>query len=179
MHYSSIKGFAVYCTGYTILSMEGYKLSLIHLKNPIHFLALGFGAGLVPKLPGTAGTAVGVLIYLPLQSLHWLYYLLLVLILFVVGIWLCAKSAAELAVHDHPGIVWDEIVGYLIAMTAAPQGWGWIMLGFCLFRLFDINKPWPIRWLDQHVKGGFGIMIDDVLAGIFSVAILQLIAYLL
>lgn len=159
--------------------MADYKLSLIHLKNPIHFLALGFGAGLTPKLPGTAGTVVGVFIYLPLQSLHWLYYLLLVLVLFVVGIWLCGKSAAALAVHDHPGIVWDEIVGYLITMTAAPQGWGWIMLGFCLFRLFDIYKPWPIRWLDRHVSGGFGIMIDDVLAAIFSIVILQLIAYLL
>lgn len=159
--------------------MADYKLSLIHLKNPIHFLALGFGAGLTPKLPGTAGTVVGVFIYLPLQSLYWLYYLLLVLVLFVVGVWLCGKSAAALAVHDHPGIVWDEIVGYLITMTAAPQGWGWIMLGFCLFRLFDIYKPWPIRWLDRHVSGGFGIMIDDVLAAVFSVVILQLIAYLL
>jgi phosphatidylglycerophosphatase A len=82
-------------------------------------------------------------------------------------------------VHDHPGIVWDEIVGYLVTMALAPAGWLWIVIGFVLFRLFDIVKPWPIRWLDKHVHGGFGIMLDDLLAGLFAAAVLQGVVFFL
>ncbi len=159
--------------------MSSNKLSVTLLKNPIHFLALGFGSGYTPKLPGTAGTLVGVLIYLPLQSLNWMVYLGMVVLMFLLGIWLCGKTADTLGAHDHKAIVWDEIVGYLVTMTAAPRGWVWIVLGFCLFRLFDICKPWPIWWLDKQVKGGFGIMVDDVLAGIIGAMMIQIIAYLL
>jgi len=159
--------------------MANNNLSVTLLKNPVHLLALGFGAGYTPKLPGTAGTLVGVLIYLPLQSLNWMVYLTLVVLLFLVGVWICGKTAETLGEHDHNAIVWDEIVGYLVTMIAAPQGWVWIVLGFCLFRLFDICKPWPIRWLDKQVKGGFGIMVDDVLAGFFAAIMIQIIAYLL
>lgn len=155
------------------------KLSLSLLRHPVHLLALGLGTGLTPKLPGTAGTLIGVLIYLPLQHLAWPYYISAVLAFFLIGIWLCGKSAALLGVHDHPGIVWDEITGYLAAMILAPPGWLWIGLGFVLFRLFDILKPWPIRWLDKQVKGGLGIMADDLLAAVFSWIWIQLIAYLL
>ena len=99
--------------------------------------------------------------------------------MFVAGIWLCGRSADRLGVHDHPAIVWDEIVGYLITMLLAPTGWVWILLGFILFRIFDIWKPWPIRWLDKQVRGGAGIMLDDVLAAVFAMIFLQIIAYLL
>jgi phosphatidylglycerophosphatase A len=81
-----------------------------------------------------------------------------------------------MGVHDHPGIVWDEIAGYLLTMVAAPKGWLWVWLGFGLFRLFDIWKPWPIRWLDRHVQGGLGIMVDDTLAAIYALIGLQLLA---
>ncbi|MFQ5659915.1 MAG: phosphatidylglycerophosphatase A [Gammaproteobacteria bacterium] len=158
---------------------ENNELSSKLLLDPIHFLSLGFGAGFTPKLPGTAGTLVGVLIYLPVQSLQWPYYLGLVAVLFLSGIWLCGRTADALGLPDHPAIVWDEIIGYLLSMTLAPRGWGWIVLGFCLFRLFDIWKPWPIQWLDREVKGGAGIMLDDALAGLFSAMLIQIIAYLL
>ena len=95
------------------------------------------------------------------------------------GIWICGWSAARLGVHDHPGIVWDEIAGYLVTMTLAPAGLGWLVAGFVLFRVFDILKPWPIGWLDRRVGGGLGIMLDDLVAGIFAFCCLQLGVYLL
>jgi phosphatidylglycerophosphatase A len=143
------------------------------LKNPIHCLAFGFGSGLAPKAPGTFGTLMAVPLYLLLNRFSLEVYFTLVMIAFVVGIYLCAKTANDLGVHDHPGIVWDEFVGFWITMLAAPAGWLWIVVGFLLFRLFDIVKPWPISLLDKNVHGGFGIMIDDVLAGIFAWLVLQ------
>ncbi len=133
----------------------------------------------MPKLPGTTGTLVGILFYWPLQNLDWPIYIGTVLVLFLLGIWLCGKTATNLGVHDHPAIVWDEIVGYLVTMTMVPPGWLWVIAGFLLFRLFDIWKPWPIRWVDKRVQGGFGIMLDDVLAAIYALLILQITAYLL
>ncbi len=106
-----------------------------------------------------------------------MHYVPLVVLLAVLGFWICDVAAVDLKVHDHPGIVWDEIVGFLITMIAAPSGWLWVVIGFALFRFFDIIKPWPIRWVDQKVKGGFGIMLDDILAGIMAFACLQLIVY--
>ena len=145
----------------------------------MHLLALGFGTGLIPKLPGTAGTLVGVLIYIPLQYLPWPIYTAMTVILMMAGIWICGRAAADIGVHDHPGIVWDEIVGYLITMLLAPSGWMWILIGFCLFRFFDIYKPWPISWVDKRVPGGLGIMADDVLAAVYSMFSLRIIAYVL
>ena len=137
-------------------------------RNPVHFLAFGFGSGLVPKAPGTAGTVLAVIIYLLLPPLSLLIYALFLLATFSVGVWLCGKTAADLGVHDHGGIVWDEFVGYWITMFMAPAGWLWIVVGFGLFRLLDIIKPWPIKWIDKEVTGGLGIMLDDVLAGIMA-----------
>ncbi|RFA27018.1 phosphatidylglycerophosphatase A [Alkalilimnicola ehrlichii] len=147
------------------------------LRNPVHFLALGFGSGLAPKAPGTFGTLAGIPIFLVLAQFSLPVYLAVTALFFVVGIAICGVAARDAGVHDHPAIVWDEVVGFLITMIAVPAGWGWVILGFCLFRLFDILKPWPIRLLDRYVGGGFGIMIDDVLAGIFALAVLQLLLY--
>jgi phosphatidylglycerophosphatase A len=149
------------------------------LKNPIHLLALGFGTGCAPKMPGTIGTLVGVLFYVPMVYLSWPVYIGITIVLFLLGIWLCEVTANDLGVHDHGGIVWDEIVGFLITMIAIPPDWRFVALGFILFRLFDIWKPWPISWLDSKVSGGFGIMVDDVLAGIYALIVLQIIVYLL
>ncbi len=145
--------------------------------HPVHFLAFGFGSGLSPKAPGTAGTAVAVVLYLLLAQLPLTAYLLMLLMTFAAGIYLCDRSSKLLGVHDHGGIVWDEFVGYWITMLLAPSGWVWIAIGFFLFRLFDILKPFPINILDKHVHGGLGIMLDDVLAGIFACICLQLIAF--
>ncbi len=148
------------------------------LSSPIHFFAFGFGSGLAPFAPGTFGTLVAIPLYLFMQALSLPIYLLIVVIVSLVGIWICDKSSKLLGVHDHSGIVWDEFAGYFVTMIAAPKGWLWIFLGFILFRLFDIWKPWPISILDKKVGGGFGIMIDDLLAGIFALVCLQLLAVL-
>jgi phosphatidylglycerophosphatase A len=142
-------------------------------RNPIHFAAFGFGAGAIKIAPGTFGTVAAIPLYILLQDLPLLMYISITAALFLLGIWLCQITTRDLGVHDHSGIVWDEIVGYLITMAAAPSGGLWIVLGFVLFRLFDIWKPWPINLLDQHVKGGFGVMIDDVMAGIYAWLVMQ------
>ena len=148
-------------------------------KHPAHLLALGFGTGYVPKLPGTAGTLIGVLIYYFMQPLNVIVYLGITSVMFLAGIWLCGKTSQDMGVHDHNAIVWDEIVGYLVTMIMAPAGWLWMALGFILFRIFDIWKPWPISWVDRHTKGGLGVMLDDLIAGIYGLVILQIIAYML
>jgi phosphatidylglycerophosphatase A len=147
----------------------------LKLSNPVHLLAFGFGAGVMPKAPGTWGTLVAVPIYALLQELSLPLYMAVVVVLALLGIWLCGVAARDLGVHDHPGIVWDEIVGYLITMIAAPAGWAWWLAGFVLFRLFDIFKPWPIRVVDKGVQDGLGIMLDDILAGIMALVCLQLL----
>lgn len=149
------------------------------LANPVHLLALGFGSGLAPKAPGTFGTLAAIPLYLLLVQLPLVYYIGVTAALFLVGIWLCDVTARDAGVHDHPAIVWDEIVGFLITMIAVPAEWYWIILGFFLFRLFDILKPWPIGLLDRYVAGGFGIMIDDLVAGLFALAGLHILLYLL
>jgi len=141
-------------------------------KKPHHFLAFGFGSGLAPKAPGTFGTVAAIPVFLLLSYLPLPLYCAAVVIAFIIGVYICNKTSEDLKVHDHSGIVWDEFVGFWITMTAIPVSWLNILYGFLLFRLFDVWKPFPIKLLDKKVKGGFGIMIDDVLAGIFAWAIL-------
>ncbi len=160
------------------LLSEDQALSRLSLKNPIHFLALGFGSGLAAKAPGTFGTLAAVPLYLLLAQLPLSWYLAVTLVCVLAGIYICDKAAKDMGVHDHGAIVWDEVAGLLITMIAAPAGILWLAVGFVLFRLFDILKPWPIRWLDAKVEGGFGIMIDDVLAGIFALICLQVIVFI-
>ncbi len=147
--------------------------------STIKLLAFGFGAGYSPVAPGTMGTLVAVPLYLLLQPLPLFEYLGVVVALSVMGIFICGLASEEMGVHDHPGIVWDEIAGYLVTMIAAPAGWPWVVAGFVLFRFFDILKPWPIGAIDKKVSGGLGIMLDDILAGIFSLILLQIAAALI
>ncbi|MDQ2694867.1 MAG: phosphatidylglycerophosphatase A [Pseudomonadota bacterium] len=146
-------------------------------RNPVHFLAFGFGAGLAPRAPGTAGTMAAIPLYLCLAPLPLMPYLLITALLFAVGVYVCDRTSRDLGVHDHGGIVWDEIVGFLVTMAALPAQWPWIVAGFVLFRAFDIVKPWPIRWVDRRVTGGFGIMADDLLAGVYAWLALQGLAW--
>ncbi|MCP3667335.1 MAG: phosphatidylglycerophosphatase A [Gammaproteobacteria bacterium] len=148
-------------------------------RNPVHLLAFGLGSGAAPKAPGTFGTLAAVPLYLLVQPLSAINYLLLVITLFLVGVWLCDRTSKDLGVHDHGGIVWDEWVGLLITLWLAPMGWHWLIVGFLLFRFFDILKPWPIGWLDQRIHGGLGIMLDDVVAGLFAFVLLQAAVYVL
>ena len=142
-------------------------------RHPLHLLAFGFGSGLSPVAPGTMGTLVAIPVFVLLAQLPLLVYATIVCGMAIAGIWICGKTSQDLNTPDHPGIVWDEIVGYLITMFMLPIGWREMLAGFLLFRLFDIWKPFPIRWLDRHVKGGFGIMLDDIVAGLFAFFILQ------
>jgi phosphatidylglycerophosphatase A len=135
------------------------------LTSPVLFLAFGFGSGLAPRAPGTAGTLMAIPLYLLLVRLGWPVYLLAVVVVSLAGIWICQQASRQLGEHDHPGIVWDEFAGYLVTMIPAPAGWPWVVAGFVLFRVFDIWKPWPVSWADRQIRGGLGIMVDDLLAG--------------
>jgi len=151
--------------------------SKFNLANPVHFLALGFGSGLLKPGPGTWGTLSAIPLYYALAHLLVLplpTYLAVVVMSFLVGVYLCGKTAEDVGVHDHGAIVWDEIVGFFITMIAINPTWTNIIVGFVLFRIFDILKPWPIKVVDRSVHGGFGIMIDDVIAGLVACAILHL-----
>ncbi|HVC37938.1 MAG TPA: phosphatidylglycerophosphatase A [Gammaproteobacteria bacterium] len=148
-------------------------------SNPIHLLAFGFGSGLFPKAPGTVGTLVGVIVYLLLLPVPRWIYLLIALILFLAGIFICGYSARKLGVEDPGAVNWDEVVGFLFTMAFAPHGWPWVVLGFVLFRFFDILKPWPIRWFDRNVHGGLGIMLDDVVAAIPAAVIIYIVVLIL
>lgn len=154
--------------------MEKSLISRHVWTNPIYFVAFGFGAGLSPLLPGTMGTLIAIPFYLLMRQLSWQLYLIIVVVSFVVGVWFCDQTEKMVQQSDYSGIVWDEIVGYWATMFLAPSGWQWIFLGFVLFRLFDIIKPWPISWVNDHVHRGFGIMFDDLLAGLLALAVIQL-----
>jgi len=147
------------------------------LLNPIHLLSFGFGSGLSPFASGTFGTLAAIPLYYYMQYLPIGLYLVVVLLSFAVGVYICGVTSKALGVHDHGAIVWDEFVGYFITMIAVPSGWGYIIVGFFLFRVFDVFKPWPIHILDEKVSGGFGIMIDDVLAGVYALVAMQLLLY--
>lgn len=143
-------------------------------SRPMQFFAFGFGSGLSPWAPGTAGTLVAIPAYFLVSDLSLPMYTLFIAVMTLLGIWFCEVASRELGVHDHPGIVWDEFVGYWITLWALPATWTWIIAGFVVFRIFDIIKPWPIGPLDKKVKGGFGIMIDDIVAGILACGTLHL-----
>jgi phosphatidylglycerophosphatase A len=138
------------------------------LRDPVQLLALGFGSGLVPAAPGTAGSLIGLAAAILVAQWGVWAAAATTAVVVAAGVWICGEGARRLGIHDHPAIVWDEIAGMMIAMLAAPQGWGWAALAFALFRLFDIIKPWPIREIDHAMRGGAGIMLDDVMAGILA-----------
>jgi phosphatidylglycerophosphatase A len=145
-------------------------------SHPVHLLAFGLGTGLSPVFPGTIGTLLGIPLYLVIQHLPLWAYLCITAILFICGVWICQYTTRALGAHDYEGIVWDELVGYLVTMCMAPQGWAWMVVGFVVFRFFDILKPWPVSWADRHIKGGAGIMIDDVIAALYGYLVIQIAA---
>ncbi len=140
-----------------------------------HFLACGFGSGASPWAPGTMGTVAAIPLYILVSWMHFWPFFILTCVMFTVGVWLCEVTSRDWNTHDHSSIVWDEIVGYFITMFGMPFNWKWIVLGFVFFRLFDIWKPWPISIADKKIKGGFGIMFDDVLAAIYALIVMHMI----
>lgn len=144
-------------------------------RNPNHVMAFGLGAGAFAHMPGTIGTLVAIPLWWTLQHLSLPSYLAIVVLLFLVGIYCCKITAQHLGVDDHGGIVVDEIVAFLLVLAWVPATLFWFALAFGLFRLFDVWKPWPISWVDTHIKGGLGIMLDDLLAALFTIACLWLL----
>ena len=148
-------------------------MKLAFWKYPVHFVAQGFGSGLVPVASGTFGSLVGVVLYWFMAPLAAVPYAMTTLGLWLVGVFVCGQTARDLGGHDPGSIVWDEIVGYLVAMYLLPRHWSWMLSGFALYRLFDIWKPFPIRMVER-LPGGWGIMADDVVAGAYALALLHL-----
>lgn len=149
----------------------------ITIKTPMQFFASGFGSGCAPVAPGTFGTVASIPFWLLLSFLSPISYVIAVVAIFLLGWYVSEKASQELNVHDHGGIVIDEFVGFFITMFLVPFSWVNILLGFILFRIFDVIKPWPIKVIDQKVKGGFGIMIDDVFAGIMALICMHIILW--
>ena len=150
------------------------------LADPAHFVALGFGSGLWPKGPGTAGTLAGWLLFpfvkAPLSDP--LFGALLVAC-FLFGVLACERTGRALGVADPGSIVWDEIVAIWLVLWLTPEGFGWQFAAFVLFRFFDIVKPQPIRWVDERTRGGFGVMLDDILAAGYTLLALALLLRLI
>lgn len=146
-------------------------------SSPSAFLALGFGSGLSPFAPGTMGTLVAVPLVLGLKNLGAVEFWGALVLAFILGIQVCGQVSRKLGVHDHGGIVWDEIVGYWLSVAFVPLQWNWLLAAFVLFRCFDIFKPWPIGLLDRKVGGGFGIMLDDIVAALFTLIVLAVAQY--
>ena len=147
------------------------------LVHPLGWLATGVGSGLSPWAPGTAGSIVGMLPWLLLAQLPPLAYLGVTALVFVLGTWSANWVIARTGVQDPGAVVVDEWVGLWLALFLVPAGWGWALAGFVLFRVFDILKPWPCSWADRRLKGGMGVMIDDVFAGLYALALLQAAAW--
>lgn len=151
------------------------------LRDPAGWIACGFGAGLSPRAPGTVGSLAALLPWLALRELAWPCYLVVLALAFALGVWACARVVARLGVDDPGFVVWDEFVGQWIALLPLlwlPANLGWALVGFVAFRLFDILKPWPVSWADRHVRGGLGVMLDDVLAGAGAALVLLVLTRL-
>lgn len=154
-------------------------------RHPVLFFAFGFGSGLARKAPGTWGSLAALPCFVALSFLPPLFYWAFIVAATLFGFWVCGAAARLMNVHDHESIVWDEFVGQWLALTVLlpVSVWNgqtllWMLLGFGLFRFFDILKPWPISWVDRHVHGGFGIMLDDLLAGVFAGIVLAVIYHM-
>jgi phosphatidylglycerophosphatase A len=148
------------------------------LRHPAHLLALGFGSGLARHAPGTFGTLIGFPVFAALMPLPAPVGLVVIGLLFLVGIPICRKTGVALGDADHGSIVWDEIVAMLLVLEFTPRNWVWWLIAFGLFRLFDIWKPAPIRQFDARLKGGLGVMFDDLLAAIYAIATLKILQWL-
>ncbi len=153
--------------------------SKLTLGDPVHLMSLGFGSGLSARAPGTVGTLASVPVVSLMHILPLGWYIVWTLFFAVLGVYLCDKTSKDLGVHDHPAIVWDEFVGFMITCIALPIGWAWLLLAFAVFRFFDIVKPWPISAIDARVSGGLGIMLDDIVAGLMSLVVVQTVIFFL
>lgn len=158
------------------MTTPNLKLLLAHAA---HFLALGAGTGLAKKAPGTFGTLLGLPLFFLIAPLEFYVQIIIISVLFLIGIYCCDKTGKALGVADHGSIVWDEIVAMMLVLTFTPMQWKWWLAAFLLFRLFDIWKPVPIRQCDAKIKGGLGVMLDDLLAAIYAIICLKVLLWLI
>jgi len=161
------------------MSNDSKNLARQVLTDPVHILAFGLGTGLAPFAPGTVGSLLGVLLAWLTLDLGLIAQIGIAIGLSVAGIWICGESARRLGIHDHGGIVWDEIAGMYVTLLVAPFTLSAWILAFLLFRAFDIVKPWPIRDLDHRLGGGLGIMLDDLVAALYAAILLALYGWLM
>lgn len=153
------------------------ELKQLNLKNPLHCLAVGFGSGLSPIASGTVGSFAAIPLCYLFTGIPVAWYLIIIMISWYVGIFACQSATDAIGIDDHGAIVWDEFVGMFITSICAPHTLSWMIICFFVFRVFDILKPWPIKLIDSDLHGGLGIMLDDVLAGLYGVVVIQLLLY--
>ena len=144
-------------------------------RQPTLILASGFGTGYAPVVPGTVGTLVAIPLWWLCSGLAPVIYGLISLAGFMLGVWVCSRAMSITGEHDNPEIVIDEVVGYFVALAFVPIDTVWVIVSFFVFRVFDVFKPWPINWLDRNVSGGFGVMLDDLVAGVFTAVVVMLL----
>lgn len=145
------------------------------VRHPAHFIALGFGTGLSPIVPGTFGTVLAFPLYAMLaQAFTPLGVALAIVALFGVGVWACGRTGRDLGVPDHGAMNWDEVVAFLAVLLLTPAGLGWQVGAFVAFRFFDMVKPPPIRRVERTIKGGLGVMADDAVAAFYAVLVLAI-----
>lgn len=160
-----------------LLVKPGWKFLLGH---PAHLLSFGFGSGLARKAPGTFGTLAAFPMYWYLAPrLPDAQFIFMLILAFAIGVWVCGITGKVLGVADYGGIVWDEIVAFMLVLFFTPPGWEWSLLAFTLFRFFDITKPPPIRYFDSNWHGGLGVMFDDLLAAGYALLCLAIVKSLL
>jgi phosphatidylglycerophosphatase A len=157
------------------LREPSFKLLISH---PAHFFAMGFGSGLAKKAPGTFGTLVGIPLFWLISTQLIFIQLSIIASLFLIGIYFCDKTGKALGISDHGSIVWDEIVAIMLVLTFTPCQWQYWLVAFLTFRLFDIWKPFPIRQCDAHIKGGIGVMLDDLLAAFYAIGSMKVLIWL-
>jgi phosphatidylglycerophosphatase A len=153
--------------------------------HPAHFIALGFGSGLAPLAPGTVGTLLAFPLFVLLDwllpplplfgTIVPLYFFGVIVLFFGIGVWACGRTGRALGISDHSGMNWDEVVAMLLILLFTPSGWGWWAFAFFAFRFFDVVKPPPIRHIDRTMKGGFGVMFDDIVAAFYTLVLMALV----
>jgi len=161
------------------MNKEPDNLARAVMTDPVNFLAFGFGTGLAPFAPGTFGSIPGLVLFWLTMDFGLYVQVGIAVSMTLVGIWICGESARRIGVHDHGGIVWDEIVGMYVTLMVAPVSIVGFVLAFILFRIMDIVKPWPIRDLDHSIHGGLGIMLDDLVAALYAALLLGLYGWLM
>ena len=161
------------------MNKEPDNLARAVMTDPVNFLAFGFGTGLAPFAPGTFGSIPGLVLFWLTMDFGLYVQVGIAVSMTLVGIWICGESARCIGVHDHGGIVWDEIVGMYVTLIVAPVSIVGFVLAFILFRVMDIVKPWPIRDLDHSIHGGLGIMLDDLVAALYAALLLGLYGWLM